>query len=1329
MRARLLSAVLIFCSLPAFAAITGTVVDFEGKPVVAKVTALALESFDARRTRVLSADPARKPLATAQCDSKGNFTIEAAKGSVVDLRFDAAGFAPQIERAASDDDAGVIQLSPAQMKQGTITANGKALAGATVIVAGDYGEIISTTDEKGHYPLPDPAHVNSRIIVRHPDYAIVSQVIGRVSGMGKADIALEAGSSLTGRVVAEDGQTAVSDAVLLVDDFPVATSTADGTFTIAHLAKKWERIDVRSGNRLASRVYAKEVTSPLTMRLARAASLNGTIRDAKTQLPLSGAEVRLISPGRFVQTGAVSAISDAKGNYSISGIAGGDYEIAASRPNYAAPNVSLHLAQGQSAQKALYGTPEGRISGTVLDEDHKGVAGTRLETRTVGNDSMMPGPRMRMIDRGRTNITAPDGHFLVRVEGENELQIDATKKGLPSAHSNAMKVAAGERKSGVTITIPRGVPISGRVADAKGKPLSGVSVTAAESRPAGGGPGNIRRMVMNSIFRGDDDLVRTASDGTFTLRVKEGSYDLSFKREGYAGKTLRAQQIGANAKPVDVTLEPGVEISGRITRGGNPVEGVNVISINSDSMLPVQTGPDGTFRLVDQTPGEMMLAFSKREEFIQLTRAVNAPANDVNIDLPPGGRVIGRVVDKATHAPVKSFEAGISGTRGGGGMVMVMPPSLQSFTSEDGSFVLENVPAGSQTLTVNAPGYVQTRVPNLSVENGKAVENIEVSMETGVRITGHVTGPDGAPVGSAVVRIDPMAGGRMMRGGGMSDPYTVTDPSGEYTLENVEPGEKSIVFSATGLISTTKSVTLSGDHAQVDAQLSSGVRVSGVVVNEGGSPVADAVVHTSSASNAGFGRTAHTDAGGSFSFDGLAPGHYEFQAAKTGYADAMLRDYDVSTSVPVRLTLHSGGTITGHVNGLTATELQYATVHASTANGDASSPVDSNGNYRIDGAPIGTVRVDARAGQMLTSMRWAPAKSVQVDAGSSVTVDFDFTNDITISGRVTRDGSPLAGMMVNFSARNSSMRGGSVATDSNGHYEMAGLDNGDYNVRVFDPNRGPYMTQYTVSGSGTFNIDIRGVSVRGRVTNATTGEPLADATVSLRRIDGQTNWPLSMASVDAGGNFTFDSVPAGSFRATAEKKNFGGESVNVTVTDSGADPIELKLAPSEGLTILVVDARDNRPINAWYRAVSANGTVYDDFLRFTMSNPEAVNIPLAAGSYKVTLGAEGYAAQSFTINAPATRQLGLTPGGTILFSSSSAELTNGRLLDATGTPYPRGGMRMGQSSFGVVADPLQTTLQNIAPGQYTLQLLDDKGAVVKSTIVNVGEGRTITVKL
>src|SRR6185369_2103678 len=171
-----------------------------------------------------------------------------------------------------------------------------------------------------------------------------------------------------------------------------------------------------------------------------------------------------------------------------------------------------------------------------------------------------------------------------------------------------------------------------------------------------------------------------------------------------------------------------------------------------------------------------------------------------------------------------------------------------------------------------------------------------------------------------------------------------------------------------------------------------------------------------------------------------------------GYADAIVRDVDITTAGMVRLTLKSGGTIIGHITGLSEAELQNAMVMANSPNGNASAAVDANGAYRIEGAPLGTVRVNARAGQIMTSNRTAPPKSVQVDTGSTVTVDIDFSSDTKVTGRVTRSGAPVAGASVNFSGGG---RSGRVSTDNNGRYEMTGLDNGKYSVTVMDPNRGP----------------------------------------------------------------------------------------------------------------------------------------------------------------------------------------------------------------------------------------------------------------------------------
>ena len=111
------------------------------------------------------------------------------------------------------------------------------------------------------------------------------------------------------------------------------------------------------------------------------------------------------------------------------------------------------------------------------------------------------------------------------------------------------------------ITIPRGVAVTGRVTDKDGKPLSGVGVEAMET--AADAMGGMRRMVMSNMqATRSDETVRTGSDGTFSIRVKEGTYDLAFKREGYSAKTRARHEGDATTKPVEVSLDPGVEISG-----------------------------------------------------------------------------------------------------------------------------------------------------------------------------------------------------------------------------------------------------------------------------------------------------------------------------------------------------------------------------------------------------------------------------------------------------------------------------------------------------------------------------------------------------------------------------------------------------------------------------------------------------------------------------------------------------------------------------------------------------------------------------------------------
>ncbi|HWS72472.1 MAG TPA: carboxypeptidase-like regulatory domain-containing protein, partial [Thermoanaerobaculia bacterium] len=587
-----------------------------------------------------------------------------------------------------------------------------------------------------------------------------------------------------------------------------------------------------------------------------------------------------------------------------------------------------------------------------------------------------------------------------------------------------------------------------------------------------------------------------------------------------------------------------------------------------------------------------MLNFRKQDAFIQLMRSVNAPTRDLTIDLPAGGRITGRVFDKASHNPITSFQAGINTSRSGGGRMMVMPPQLRSFTSDDGTFVLENVPPGDTQVIVNAPGYTSGRVPGLTVEDGKTIAGIEVGLETGTRLTGRVTNADGQPIPGASVRQGD--GGPMRTPDGMA----TTDSNGEFAIEALEAGEKTFQVSASGYLTESRTLTLSGRDARLDVQLSSGTKVSGVVVTEAGAPVADAQVYIRGLGGMGTRRSARSDANGAFQLGGLAPGHYTFFAERTPYTQATVHDFDISSGAPLRIVMTSGGTITGHVFGLSPAELSHAQVTAWASGDDVSAPVDSNGNYRLEGAPTGSVRMRASTMTgMVGSSRNSPTKTVQVEPGAVVQVDLEFRNDTVVRGRVTRNGAPLANAVVDFIPRSGSTGTRvSAQSDGSGSYNATGLEDGSYRVAVVDIERfTPYSTTYEVKGSGTFDIDIKAAPVRGRVTDSGTGQGIGEARVELRSAANSTDF-LGMRSTvtDANGGFLLDSVSPGAYHITASKSGYGSEVRDLTVGDTAADSVNLALATNDGITLHVVDARDGRMLSPFLRAYDSQGRVADE---------------------------------------------------------------------------------------------------------------------------------------
>jgi uncharacterized GH25 family protein len=1320
MHARFGGLVIALClsAASSFAAITGTVMTSDGAPVAdARVTIRAYETPEVRRARLVSATPEAAPLASTRTDAKGAFTLESPKNPAVGLFVFANGYSPASGRVERDEDAGAIVLQKAAMRRGAITAGGKPVANATVLITYGTYEYITRTDAEGRYEAPDPKRAGSLVVV-HSDYAIDEKPFFTPAATER-DLTrtLTAGTTITGRVVAADGKTPVANAALTIDRWPAGKSGEDGTFTIARAPSRWANLVARGEGTIAQVPYAR--TGSYTLRLQKAASISGRLLDAKTKVPVAGALVRTNTP-RMLRAEGFAAETDAKGMYSLT-VPAGAYMIGSFHPGYVDAQGDVTVGLGQQATRDFAVAQLARVSGSVLDEGKRPVAAAAV-TAEEGVEAME-----RMMTRMRANdlvFSGPDGRFSIHVAPDAPQSMHAAKKGFPAAKSEPFRLAAGERKSGLVLTIPSGIAVAGRVTDKDDNPLSGIAVTAVQAED--GGRGMNFRMILGGP-QTEEEAVRTGSDGTFAMRLEEGTYDFNFRGEGYAPKTVRGQSVTTSAAAnVAAILEPASEIAGRIVRGGSGVEGVYLTAFAQGMNATAVTAPDGSFTLSGLAAGSLRVMIRKEDDFIQDMRTLTAPSRDVVIELAGGGRVTGRVMDKATGKAVTAFQAGVSTSRGGGGMMMMMPPQMQEFSSEDGSFTLENVPAGAMVLVANAAGYASTRL-NVKVEEGKTLSGVELPLDAGVRLAGRVTGPNGTPLGDVTVRLQPSPTGAFaMRG---VDSSSVTDQNGDYTLEALPAGEETVEFTHPSYVASRKTVVLKGTETKLDVQLSSGQRVSGIVVTDAGAPVAGAGV---SAYGAGLrGGQATTKADGTFELESIMPGRYRFTASKSGLGEGTAEDVDVASTQQVRITLRAGATIYGRVSGLTPEELSRTEVTALAGRSDVTARVDAGGNYRIEGAPSGTVQVMAElASRDLMTQRTSQRQTVEVAPGGSQNVDLTFRNDITIRGRVVRNGKPLPSASIRFNPQRGSeaQTFAAVSTDEQGQYTVTGVEEGEYSVEVMDMQRfSPYSASYTVRGSATFDIEFSTSSIRGTVVDAATSEPLASATVQVTAAKTSESFRMARGgSTDAAGTFLLEAVPAGTYVVTTTKSGFAADTRELTVSERGED-VQVKLSRSESVMLKLVDGRDGRPIGGIVWVYDQAGrSVYDTARGFRGGAADAgeISLPLAPGSYSVAVLATTYASVNVPVQSPssAVRVVSLTPGGTLLLRSQHSARTHIRLLDANGLPFQR--FNNPSPTRELLPSPGTTQIQGITPGPYTLQLLDERENVVDSKQVLVQEGQT-----
>jgi hypothetical protein len=577
---------LVVCPLAMAASITGVVMTPSGAPIANAYVAVFREMPP---PAVIKLDAPPRPLASVTTGANGAFSAEAAGNGVVVVHVSADGFEP-VDIATDPEPLGALMLRPAATVTGRVTANGKPVANAAVIVMPVVQGIptVVMTDADGKYRIAEPTWWAETILVRHPDFAPA------VHPISARDFALASGDTLRGSVVDENDRP-VGGAAVSLDGLLEATTGADGRFTIPHVYARPLRLVARSGARIATGSAREKA---IVLKLAPARRITGTLID-EADKPVAGAIANALGDG----TGD-STLTDARGAFSIS-VPPGQYLVSASAHNLESDDKAADVTSGD-ANVALHATRLIPLQGIVQTADGKPVGGAALFVLAGEGDDAMQMPLS-------PRASGADGRFRLRtkiIDSQPE-RIVAMKPGMPLATSPVITPRTRE----VVVTMPDGgVDVRGVVTGPDGKPVAGVAVTPLPGERQFGEPALL--------------WATTDASGRFSGHLAAGAAALGFAKHGY----VRAQQrvtVAADAKPVAVSLRATVGIRGRVVNAdGSPAADVPVMTHNEQ----VQTDANGTFALENLEPGSQRILFGQ-EGAQQAT--IKAPASDVRLVLKP----------------------------------------------------------------------------------------------------------------------------------------------------------------------------------------------------------------------------------------------------------------------------------------------------------------------------------------------------------------------------------------------------------------------------------------------------------------------------------------------------------------------------------------------------------------------------------------------------------------------------------------------------------------------------------------------------------------------
>lgn len=604
-----------------------------------------------------------------------------------------------------------------------------------------------------------------------------------------------------------------------------------------------------------------------------------------------------------LQFGAVIASGplDAEGDFLLTSLPVGTYELSVSAPGYARFVVTEGVRVGEGMTTTVdpitlapSSSPTGSIAGRVAPADIGATVTVSLGGVPAGSASV-----------------GTDGAFEISGLTAGTYQLVVSASGYGAVNRSGV-VIVGDQITNVgtlTLQVPTRV-VAGQVLDLDTRaPVPGVTVTV----------GNL--------------VDQTGADGRFEIADPPvGLTTLTTERPYYIPGAQLVDVPSEGAVGLSLDLAASGRVRGVVrASGGAGIPGAVVDAGDASA----STNGAGEYMLVHLRPGRYEVraratGYAQAGVIVDVVRGATATAD---ITLPEAGSVHGRVTDAS------------SGVGVGGALVSAGGKTVVA--DAGGYYELPGVPVGSQTASVSALHYVDATRGVSVPAGGVATLDVALAAVPRVAVMGRVTDSEGAPVVGAWVRFGPSY-----------EFDDSTDANGDYAVpasasdSRVPTDITQVTVSATGYPTAVRAVDLSagGATATVDVAMDEYATVFGRVVDSATGEGVEGVV-------VACGGSQYTGPGGSFASATVTPGQVSCYVSTTCYpyqpqylavtsgevrevtvvvtrradVEVHVRDAASDTAVPGAEVTASGQSVVANASGVATLECLYVgsqTVHA-----------------------------------------------------------------------------------------------------------------------------------------------------------------------------------------------------------------------------------------------------------------------------------------------------------------------------------------------------------------------------------------------------------------